>query len=321
MALVFWPTVGLHAFWNVFIPVAPALFVFGIGIWRNICPMASNALFLRHIGRSKRKPLNAKTQLNLQWASVWALLIIVPLRHVILDTNGLATAIVIGALALLAIWAGRHWEWKSAWCSGLCPVHPVEKLYGLRNAIPSPNAHCTECEQCVEPCPDSTAGFHLLHNDLSQSKRELGALMVGGFPGFIWGWFHVPNWPDGQGWSHLTEAYGWPFFSMLISYFLFSILRRSSLTDHQLARLSAAAGVSLYYWYRIPALFGHGLFPGDGMLIDLSHTLPSWFTPVSQGVTTAIFFWWLVVSRQRDSSWSARPPFSKHETLDSNIKC
>ena len=40
-ALLFAPEIGIHAFWNVLIPVAPALVAFAPGLWRKICPLAS----------------------------------------------------------------------------------------------------------------------------------------------------------------------------------------------------------------------------------------------------------------------------------------
>ncbi len=48
--LVFYPNVGIHLFWNILIPIAPVLFVVAVGVWRNVCPMASTALFPRHMG-------------------------------------------------------------------------------------------------------------------------------------------------------------------------------------------------------------------------------------------------------------------------------
>ncbi len=318
LSLWLWPQVGIHAFWDVLIPVAPALLVFGTGVWRNICPMSGNALILRHRGLSLRKKLDHTTQLKFQWIGFGLLLLIVPLRHVLLDTNGPATAAVILGLSLLAIWAGRNWEWKSAWCSGLCPVHPVEKLYGNENLVSVANTHCHACEECVEPCPDSTENFHLQHPQLSGEQRRLGTFVVGGFPGFIWGWFQQPDYSSNNGWDHLVEIYAWPFGAMLCSLILFLILRTAGNSrinpergPEQLTRIFGALGVACYYWYRLPMLFGFGLFPGDGMLVDLSTTLPSWFPIASQITTTCIFLWWMVLRSSKAKSWSIRPSYSE----------
>lgn len=112
--LIFFPTLGIHLFWNILIPVAPALLVVGVGIWRNVCPMASNALFARHFGLSKRKKLTTAQSGRMNLIAVVALFLIVPLRHAFFDLNGLNTALLIIALGLIAIMMGFLFEWKSA---------------------------------------------------------------------------------------------------------------------------------------------------------------------------------------------------------------
>lgn len=185
-ALIFFPRIGIHAFWNDLIPIVPALFVIAVGLWRNICPLASTSFISRHLGFAKNKKLKVKQQGRLQLISVISLLSIVPLRHTVFNTNGPATALIISVLALIAFYVSYRYEWKSAWCSGLCPIHPVEKLYGRKSLLDLPNAHCKSCVQCVSPCPDSTPSIH----PLSKKKKRLSQiiaenLMVGGFPGFI----------------------------------------------------------------------------------------------------------------------------------------
>lgn len=54
-SLLFFPSLGILLFWNVLIPVAPFIFVVAVGIWRNICPLATTNLLPRHLGLSKRK--------------------------------------------------------------------------------------------------------------------------------------------------------------------------------------------------------------------------------------------------------------------------
>ena len=315
VALLFAPDIGIHAFWNVLIPVAPALVAFAPGLWRNICPLGSTALFARHVGLSKRRRLTPEWQGSLGLIGVIALLAIVPLRHVVLDTNGPATALTIGALAAVAVLMGLTFEWKSGWCSGACPVHPVEKLYGSEAALSVPNAHCEPCERCVAPCPDSTPGVHPLSSNGSATKRWAGLMMVGGFPGFIWGWFHVHDYVGAEGWRHLEVAYGWPMAGFAVTLGAFVLLTSVVPRGRHLflIRGFAAAAIACYYWYRLPALFGFGLeaFPTDGMLVDLSGTLPTWFPVASRVVTTALFAWWLVGRRRGETAWGVRPEFSR----------
>ena len=312
-ALLFLPRIGLHAFWNVLIPVAPALLAFAPGLWRNICPLASTALFPRHMGWSRRWRLGERTQGILALIGVVALLLIVPLRHVVMDLDGPATALALAALAAVAVTMGFLSEWKSGWCSGLCPVHPVEKLYGRQPAVVIPNAHCDMCHRCVAPCPDSTPGVHPLSTMRPVTRRLAGLLMVGGFAGYIVGWFLVPDYAGGEGWAHLGAAYGRPFLGLALGLAAFTVVRALLPARHQkrIFLAFAAAAIAAYYWFRLPALFGFGPFPGDGMLVDLRDVLPAWFPVASRVGTTALFLWWFVGRADIHRAWGRRPFYAR----------
>lgn len=307
--LVFFPTLGIHLFWNILIPVAPVLIVVAVGVWRNVCPMASNALFPRHMGYSKRIKLSLAQTGKLNLIAVIALFIVVPLRHAIFDTNGLATAILILSLAVIAIIMGLLFEWKSGWCSGLCPVHPVEKLYGLNNRLSLPNAHCDNCFRCVTPCPDSTPGINPMSSKKTNYHRVAGFLMVGSFPGFVWGWFQVSDYNGITNIEQLITIYKMPLIGLLISSALFLILKKF-LKERLLIAIFSATAVSCYYWFRLPALVGFGIFPNDGMLINLSNSIPKWSITVTVITTTLFFFWWIVVRKQKKTSWTTRPAYA-----------
>lgn len=308
-ALLWAPPIGIHAFWNVLIPVAPALVAFAPGLWRNICPMATTALFTRHSGLSVARKISPLWQGRLLLVGVILLFAIVPLRHVLLDLNGPATAGVILALSLAAIFMGARYEWKSGWCSGMCPVHPVERLYGSSPLITLPNAHCTACHHCVQPCADATQALDPLSVENGTARQVAGLMMVGGFPGFIWGWFQVRDYAGALGWGHLGAAYGYPMIAAGTTLALFLALQ-SRLDGIFLRRLFAAAAIACYYWYRLPALFDFGLFPGDGMLVDLTSVLPVWSPALFRVVTTSLFTWWLAGRMRISRSWLVRPDYA-----------
>jgi len=159
--LFYFPSFGVLLFWNILIPLAPALFVVAPGLWRNTCPLATTVLLPRHAGLSKKRKLSAAQTGTLNLVGVIALYAIVPLRHAVFNSSGAATALLIVSMAFIGVAVGFGYEWKSAWCSGLCPVHPVEKLYGANVSFSSPNAHCDRCMNCVVPCPDSTPNIRL----------------------------------------------------------------------------------------------------------------------------------------------------------------
>jgi hypothetical protein len=310
--LLFFPSTGILLFWNILIPVAPVLFVVAAGVWRNICPLATTVLLPRHLGLSKRKKLSSTQLGKLNLVAVIALFVIVPLRHAIFNANGMATAILIISMAVIGITAGFFYEWKSIWCSGLCPVHPVEKLYGGNVLMSIPNAHCGECMNCVIPCPDSTPNVHPKSSVKTVYHKIAGLFIIGGLPGFIWGWFHVPDEAKITTLNTFLSGYKMPLLGFTITLVIYWIL--SSIIQRKFRRrlisVFAASGVSCYYWFRLPALFGFVKFGHDGLLVDLSNILPLWSIPVMNIVTTFFFFYWLVTRKQNNESWLIRPEFA-----------
>ena len=58
------------------------------------------------------------------------------------------------------------------------------------------------------------------------------------------------------------------------------------------------------------ALFGFGIYPGDGMLIDLTGVIPEWSILASTLALTLFFFWFIVFSKQKKSVWAIKPPYA-----------
>lgn len=312
------------------IPVAPALLVFAPGLWRNVCPLGTTALAARHFGFSARRQLPIRAQVWLNLIGVVALFAIVLWRGMELNTSAAATAAVLAGMALLSVLVGMTFEWKSGWCSGLCPVHGVEKLYGSKPFVSFANAHCDACQRCSNPCPDSTNAMHSMLGPDWEPQVVAEALVVGAFPGFVWGWFHLPEWIGGNaGWQEFVQRTYLPFVGMAVTIALFAVLRRYVAKKHELVlvRAFAAATISCYYWYRIPALFGYGLFPNDGVLINLAGTLPDWWVILSRVLTTGLFVWWLVLHASPKRHWAHRPPLAEsavlvpHTTADRTLVC
>jgi hypothetical protein len=198
--------------------------------------------------------------------------------------------------AVVAFTTGSLFEMRSGWCTSLCPIHPVERLYGTNPAITFKNARCDLCEACSNPCPDSTPELTPTMTGSTRVQQLLGNFLVGSFPGFVWGWFQVPDCPPRQVGAHeIMTAYVWPLSACIVSYAVFKIaehiLRHKDRARAILHRTFAAAAVSTYYWYRLP---------GPASL------LPDWFPLLSHIVTTPLFFWLLVV-RSPKVSWLKRP--------------
>ena len=302
------PELGITLLWNVLIPVAPLLLVVATGVWRNICPLGTTSLLPDRFGAPGKLKLTPRDQSWLHLFGILFLLLIIPLRHVLFNTDGRATGLILIMLGALAFSSGLFFERKSAWCSGICPVHPVEKLYGSKPAIKMMNAHCADCIRCSVPCPDSTQNTRPFLQDQSMVARITELLLVGLFPGYIWGWFHTPDYAGQAGWQHLGQIYGWPLFAGAITAVLYECFR-FILKNHRtlLIRFFAAAAVSCYYWFRLPILFGFSELDTHGRLFNLNGTVPEWIITLTALSLIFFFGWWFLLRDNRKHSWAVRP--------------
>lgn len=302
---------GLDIFWNILIPATPAIIVIAPGLWRNICPLATLSLLPRLTGKSFQYSMNRKLTVQLTTLSIIVLLLILPFRHISLDTSGLSTSIMLMLAAILALSMGTLYKWRSGWCTTLCPIHPVERLYGLAPALSLSNARCNHCNRCTSPCPDSTPNMTPAVTAPSPSARLQGQLFIGGFAGYIWGWFQVPDFGGAISLSDTLSAYGWPLLGSMISlsiYFFFKHTLLKTKSEHIfLVKIFATAAVTIYYWYRIPALMGFGPHYGTGMLYDLTDTLPQVTEQLSHAATSLFFIWFLLLRSDNGHRWLIRP--------------
>jgi hypothetical protein len=306
VTLLVWPGIGLHAFWDVLIPVAPALVVFAPGVWRNICPLGTTSQFGRRLRRGRGIRVGVQAQSYFLLTGILLLLLIVPLRHPWFNVSGTATFILLASAGVLAVSAGFLTSGKSGWCAGLCPVHAVERLYGSRPCVTVTSSHCVECFKCSTPCPDTAPGIRHGQGGHTPLRWVSRAIIVGGFPGYVWGWFQVP---DG-GSVRSLDLWVWPFGGLLATMAAWLLLNAAlpSKDHRRLDALFAAAAISTYYWFRIPALVGYGEFGADGMLIDLRDTIPLWSVTLVKSVLACVFVWWMVVRSTTPKPWMYRPP-------------
>ena len=117
--------------------------------------------------------------------------------------------------------------------------------------------------------------------------------------------------------STLLSVYKLPLIGLVASSIVYIIasMMVPGKYEQKLISVFAAAGVSCYYWYRIPALIGYGKFADDGLLYNLSNVLPVWVIPIINIATTAFFVYYLIIRKQNNQSWVVRPPFASKETM------
>jgi len=304
------PALGLDLLWNGLIPLAPLLLVVAPGVWRNICPLATFSLLPQRLGRGRGHPLPRPLAGRLSWLGLLALLLIVPLRHVCLDRHAGATALMLLAAAAAAFLGGWLYAARSAWCNSLCPIHPAEKLYGQMPAWTPANARCDSCGKCSRPCPDSTRAMNPTVTASSSLERWSGHVMAGGFAGFVWGWHQVGDMLGPVTVADVVLAYAWPFGGGLLSLASYALAWRyagkTPEARRRLLRGYAWAAVTLYYWFRIPALMGFGEHPGTGMLVDWT-VYGDWPAWLARATSSAFLSWFMLLRGTVAASWLQRP--------------
>ena len=224
-SLGFLPTVpqqiGRTILWDVIIVSAPTIFLLVPGLWRNICPVGLLSVLPNRWGISREKKPSHKTQGILLYTGLFVLIALIPLRHIF--HNGFIEASLMLTVGLAAFISGMAYEGKAGFCVGLCPLLHVEKLYGMKPLTSFENILCKQCSHCVAPCPD------LMKNDGFSNFAKfkiMERVIVGGFPGFVWGWFQVPDYTNPIEWGNILYAYIVPLSGLVLSIIIYELLRK-----------------------------------------------------------------------------------------------
>jgi hypothetical protein len=253
--LVIEPTSALQTLWYVAIPILPATFFLSTAIWRGVCPLAT----LNEIGNrlgGQRAP-SSRMLLAFSVGGLILFHVLVPARHFVFNQNGLVLAGTVAAVGGLAVLLGARFTVRSAFCNALCPVLPVELLYGQAPLLQLERGRCPTCTVCTpRGCLDLAEGKAI--TQLLGSSRHTGrwlATRYGAFfaalPGFIIGYNQVKDGPLSSAALVYATTLGWSLASVLVIVAAVRAFRLRS--QHALPLIAAAAG-ALYYWYAGPAI-------------------------------------------------------------------
>ena len=196
-SLIVQPSLTLHILWDMVIPLLPAVFLVNPMLWRNMCPLATLNSFTGV--RAGTRVLGARTT-RAAWAlGIILLIAMVPARRFLFNTNGPALAITIVGVALVAVLAGLIVSRRGGFCNALCPVLPVEKLYGQLPLLEVGNPRCADCSLCTTSGCIDLASTKTVVQTIGPARRGVGWLrtsfgaFAAAFPGFIIGYFAVTN--------------------------------------------------------------------------------------------------------------------------------
>lgn len=253
IGLVAYPEVTLSVFWGLVIPFLPLLFFIAPGLWRNLCPVAAlnQAPRVFSFSRALKPPKWLGKYGYLLGVSLY--LTIVPTRKVLFNEEGLALALLILAVLMAAFIGGVVFKGKSGWCSSICPMLPVQRLYGQTPFITVRNTHCNPCLGCTKNSYDYDPTVAYL-TDLYQKDRDVAKYrkgFAGALPGVILAFYMIPTPPA----IPILEMYFQFALAILASLGSFLLLDFFiKVTRNKLTALYAASALNLFYWFNIPML-------------------------------------------------------------------
>ena len=266
------PAPTLHVLWDMVIPLLPAVFLINPIIWRNVCPLATlNTATGQRIGTRRLKG-NA---LRASWAAGIALLLLmVPARRFLFNESGPVLALTIVAVAAIALAAGLLFARRAGFCNAICPVLPVEKLYGQYPLVRIGSARCAACSMCTPSGCLDMAGEKTLMQTLGPKRRSIRwlgtpfGLFSIGFPGFVVGYFTSENGAFSTAPDVYLRILVWSAASVLV---LGALVITTRITARVALPLLGGLAFGLYYWFAAPALAtAYGGGDAAGLLLRLA---------------------------------------------------
>ncbi|MGE0555195.1 MAG: hypothetical protein AB7R55_17330 [Gemmatimonadales bacterium] len=251
------PDAALAALWYVAIPVLPATFFVNTALWRGVCPLATLNELGNRIGTQREIPARVAGALGVVGLALFHLL--VPARRFLFNTEAPALIGAVAGVGVLAVALGAVYAVRSGFCNGLCPVLPVELLYGQAPLVPIARGRCSSCAVCTPRACLDLAQARAPVQALGPSRRSAAWLLTpfgafaAGLPGFIVGYSLTPDGPL----STAPAVYAATLGGSLASFLAVAVVVAGVglTTGVALPGLGAAAG-GLYYWFAGPAIAG-----------------------------------------------------------------
>jgi len=247
------PPIGLKLFWGVLVPILPGALLIAPGLWRQVCPMAMVNQIPRQFSFSRAKDLPEALRERAFAIAVGLFFVGVALRAPLLNHNGLALAIGLAACLLAPFLGGLLFKGRSGWCGTICPLAPIQRVYGQAPLVVVPNGYCPTCLGCQKTCYDFNPRAAIFSDIYDNDQRYAGQrrFYLAMMPGLILAYFlQDPSLPDGPHFSILTL-----FAASLVSAGLYLVFVNFCFVNpFYAANLFAAAALGVYYYFSIPII-------------------------------------------------------------------
>ena len=244
---------ALRIFWGAVIPMLPAVFLVAPGLWRNVCPLAASNQTPRYLKFTRALTLPRSFFQVAQPLGMGLFIVAVASREPLFNDSGVATGALLGGSLLAALVGGTLFKGKSGWCSSLCPLLPVQRVYGQTPFATVPNSHCRPCVGCTHNCYDFNPRVAFLA-DLYEDDRHwsgLRKLFTGALPGVVFAYFLLPE-PSTIGTGEYYARFALVVGATAGSFFVLETLVR--VTANTLTALFGAIAIVAFYYYAAPIL-------------------------------------------------------------------
>ena len=242
------PAGGLFWFFKVVVPLLPITFFVAPGLWRNVCPLAASNQAPRVLGftRGFTPP---------HWLRSYGYIVAIVLffgitsaRLAVFNVGARATGILLSLTILNAFAAGLYFKGKSGWCSSICPLLPLQRVYGQTPFVTVPNSHCQPCVACTKNCYDfkPRVAYEADLHDPDPRWSSPRKLFAAALPGFVLGFFTLVASTDLTT-LQIYERLALYFVGSIGSFFVLDALLPLSVA--MLTALYASVAISIFYWY------------------------------------------------------------------------
>lgn len=173
--------------WQGVIPLVPFVLLLNVRLWRNVCPLG-------HLSEGADDAPAGPSHAVIGLA-ILLFAAILPFRAVWFATSGGITAAFLLAIGGAGLVLGRRRARRSGFCTTLCPMLPVELLYGQAPLVEVGRGSCSTCSLCTaRACPQLSPRAAIAQH-LGQARHRgiwtltpFGAFAAG-FPGVIVAFF------------------------------------------------------------------------------------------------------------------------------------
>ncbi|APB00904.1 FAD-dependent oxidoreductase [Nocardia seriolae] len=247
------PAAGLFWFFKVVVPILPGLFLIAPGLWRNTCPLAATNQLPRLFGFTRAATPPVWMQRRGYLIAVALFFGIAGSRVAGLDRSGIATGAVLSAVLVAAFTGGVAFKGKSGWCSSICPLFPLQRVYGQTPFVTIANNHCRPCVGCAKNCFDfkPRAAYQADMADPDPGWSAPRKLFAAALPGFVLGFMVLAGY---TGLPVLQRYLVLAVFLLAAIGVYFAVEALTGVSAAMLSAVYAALALNVFYWFAGPVL-------------------------------------------------------------------